>query len=249
LEKTDTRRGRLPSVASPFNIKQMHARSVQHARVAPRTSTALGVEALLVRDCERGGSGLLIPRPEVQVVVRFGPAARGGVDVHAFGARQRVHRKLIQDGQRAVTARLPLGVPATVLGVPASTLAASVVALEDLWGDIATRRLCARLADAPDIGSAAAILASAIAERMAGSEARHAGTELALAADRRAATERALSLSEAELREAVVKAVAELPARDPKMAGRVIGAIKKQFGDRADAQLAKKIAEEELAKG
>jgi uncharacterized protein YqeY len=55
-------------------------------------------------------------------------------------------------------------------------------------------------------------------------------------------------LSEAELREAVVKAVAELPNKDPKMAGRVIGAIKKEFGDRADAQLAKKIAEEELAK-
>jgi hypothetical protein len=30
------------------------------------------------------------------------------------------------------------------------------------------------------------------------------------------------------------------------MAGRVIGAIKKQFGDRADAQLAKQIAEELL---
>jgi uncharacterized protein YqeY len=56
-------------------------------------------------------------------------------------------------------------------------------------------------------------------------------------------------LSEAELREAVVKAVAELPAKDPKMAGRVIGTIKKQFGDRVDAQLAKKMAEEELAKG
>ena len=56
-------------------------------------------------------------------------------------------------------------------------------------------------------------------------------------------------LSEAELREAVVKAVAELPTRDPKMAGKVIGAIKKQFGDRANAQLAKKMAEEELAKG
>lgn len=55
-------------------------------------------------------------------------------------------------------------------------------------------------------------------------------------------------LSEAELRDAVAKAVAELPARDPKMAGRVIGAIKKQFGDRADAQLTKKLAEEELAK-
>ena len=55
-------------------------------------------------------------------------------------------------------------------------------------------------------------------------------------------------LSEAELREAVVKAVAELPTKDPKMAGRVIGAIKKQYGDRADAQLAKKLIDEELAK-
>ncbi|HEY6174756.1 MAG TPA: GatB/YqeY domain-containing protein [Kofleriaceae bacterium] len=55
-------------------------------------------------------------------------------------------------------------------------------------------------------------------------------------------------LSEAELREAVIKAIAELPTRDPKMAGKVIGAIKKQFGDRANAQLAKKLAEEELAK-
>jgi uncharacterized protein YqeY len=56
-------------------------------------------------------------------------------------------------------------------------------------------------------------------------------------------------ITEAELREAVVKAVAELPARDPKMAGRVVGAVKKLYGERADAQLAKKLAEEELAKG
>ena len=55
-------------------------------------------------------------------------------------------------------------------------------------------------------------------------------------------------LDEAELRDAVAKAVAELPQKDPKMAGRVIGAVKKQFGDRVDAQLAKKIAEELLAK-
>ena len=56
-------------------------------------------------------------------------------------------------------------------------------------------------------------------------------------------------LSEGELRDAVARAVAELPQKDPKMAGKVIGAIKKQFGDRADAQLAKKLAEELLAKG
>jgi uncharacterized protein len=54
-------------------------------------------------------------------------------------------------------------------------------------------------------------------------------------------------LSEAELRDAVAKAVAELPQKDPKMAGRVVGTIKKQFGDRADAQLVKKLAEELLA--
>lgn len=53
-------------------------------------------------------------------------------------------------------------------------------------------------------------------------------------------------VGEAELRAAVAKVVAELPQKDPKMAGRVIGAIKKQFGDRADAQLTKKIAEELL---
>ena len=55
-------------------------------------------------------------------------------------------------------------------------------------------------------------------------------------------------LSEAELRDAVGKAVGELPAKDPKMAGRVIGSLKKQFGDRVDAQLAKKLVDEELAK-
>lgn len=55
-------------------------------------------------------------------------------------------------------------------------------------------------------------------------------------------------LSEAELRDAVATAVAELPSRDPKMAGRVVGAIKKQFGDRADALLAKRLAEEALTK-
>lgn len=53
-------------------------------------------------------------------------------------------------------------------------------------------------------------------------------------------------MSEAELRDAVAKAVSELPSKDPKQAGRVIGAIKKQFGERADAQMVKKLAEELL---
>jgi uncharacterized protein len=52
--------------------------------------------------------------------------------------------------------------------------------------------------------------------------------------------------SEDELRVAVAKAVGELPAKDPKMAGKIIGAIKKQFGDRADGALVKKLADEAL---
>ena len=54
-------------------------------------------------------------------------------------------------------------------------------------------------------------------------------------------------LSEAELREAVAKVVAGLPVKDPKMAGKVIGMVKKELGDRADAQLTKKIADELLS--
>jgi len=54
------------------------------------------------------------------------------------------------------------------------------------------------------------------------------------------------AIDEAELRQAVAAVVAGLPQKDPKMAGRVIGAIKKQYGDRADAQLVKKLAEEAL---
>jgi uncharacterized protein YqeY len=55
------------------------------------------------------------------------------------------------------------------------------------------------------------------------------------------------AIDEAELRAAVAEVVGELTQKDPKMAGKVIGAIKKQYGDRADAQLTKKIAEELLS--
>jgi len=54
-------------------------------------------------------------------------------------------------------------------------------------------------------------------------------------------------ISEAELRTAVAEAVAALPSKDPKMAGKVVGSLKKQFGDRVDAALAKKLADEALS--
>jgi AraC-like DNA-binding protein len=153
--------------------------------MAPGPATASPVAALFVYECERDMPRVAIPRPEIHLVVRFGPSARSGLDVHAIGAHQRVHRKIIRGGQRAVTARLRLGVPEAVLGVPASAIAGRIVALEDLWGDVAARLLCERLADARDARAAAAILESAIGERLTSADGRASRAQLASdAADR-----------------------------------------------------------------
>ncbi|MCY1044970.1 AraC family transcriptional regulator [Corallococcus sp. bb12-1] len=163
----------------------MHALPVHPSRVAPSASAASAVAALFVDERDRDVPGVLIPRPEVQLVVRFGPLARRGLDAHALGGRQRVHRKLIRSGQRTVTARLHLGSHEAVLGVPASAIAGGIVALEDLWGDAATRRLFDRLGDARDTADAAAILEGAIAERLALADGRRARAQLALDAAER----------------------------------------------------------------
>jgi AraC-like DNA-binding protein len=163
----------------------MHASTGHPDRIAPSPRAASAVAALFVYECDRDMPRVAIPRPEIQLVVRFGPSARRGLDVHAFGGRQTVHRKVIRSGQRTVTARLHLGASEAVLGVPAFAMAGRIVALEELWGDAATQRLCDRLADARDTVDAAAILESAIAERLAIAEVRRAGAQLALdAADR-----------------------------------------------------------------
>jgi AraC-like DNA-binding protein len=155
-----------------------------------RESTMMSVNAnavasLSVYECDRDEKRVAIPRPEIQLVVRFGASARGGLDVHARGVGMTVHRKLIRRGQRSVTARLPFGVSEAVLGTPASALAGRIVSIEELWGDAATRRLFDRLAGARDTAEAAAILESAIAERRATIDERRARARFAKdAADR-----------------------------------------------------------------
>lgn len=56
-------------------------------------------------------------------------------------------------------------------------------------------------------------------------------------------------LSDDELRAAVRAAIAAVGAKDPKMAGRVVGEVMKQHKGRVEAGAAKRVAEEELAKG
>lgn len=158
----------------------MFASATAQRRIAPSASTAAAVSALFVNEFDCDMLRVAIPRPEIHLVVRLGPSAQHGLDVHAMGIRQKAHRKLIRGGQRTVMARLRLGAHVAVLGVPASVIAGNVVALEDLWGDAAARRLRDRLANVRDMVGAAAVLDGAIAERLALADGRRDRTRLAL---------------------------------------------------------------------
>lgn len=150
--------------------------------IAPSRPAASAVAAFFVDETDRDSHRVALPRPEIQIVVRFGPSARNGLDVHAFGMQQTVRRKLIRRGQRAVTARLHLGASKAVLGVPASEVAGSILALEDLWGGAAVQRLLDQLIGVSDTIEAVAIMEGAIAERLALAQARDAEVPLALKA-------------------------------------------------------------------
>jgi AraC-like DNA-binding protein len=143
----------------------MQLRSAHLNRVAPKRSAACAVAALFGYEYDRDLPRIAIPRPAVQIVVRFGPSARDGLDVHAFGVQRRVRRKLIRAGQRVVMASLHPGTSKAVLGVAADAIAGQVIELDDLWGRDATQRLLDQLAATRVTSEAAEVLESAIASR------------------------------------------------------------------------------------
>lgn len=144
----------------------MHASVARAERVtAPARGT--DVEALLVFDCTRDVPLVALPRAEVQVVVRFGPSAERGLDVHVMGPKRTAHRKLIRRGQSSVTARLDVGAAVNVLGVPGALVADRITALADLWGEARTERLLDRLSGTRSQREAAEVLGAALAERRA----------------------------------------------------------------------------------
>lgn len=153
-------------------------------RVLPSMATASAVAALSLHECAHDVPLVAIPRPEISLVVRFGPSARNGLDMHAMGVRERAHRKLVPGGLRTVVARLQLGAHEAVLGAAASEIAGRVVALEGLWGERATGQLADRIARASTPADAAAVLDSAIAGRLAVADVRSDRVQLALDAAR-----------------------------------------------------------------
>lgn len=185
LGKTDMPHPRLRHVKDRKHNRSMLESAAHPKRIVPRASTASAIAALSVTECASDRSLIAIPRPEVQIVARFGPSARNGLDIHAMGAQQKVRRKLIRAGQRAVTVRLHLGATEAVLGVPASEITGRILDLDDLWGEPPTRRLLDRLATARTVSDATTILETAISERLTSVDAHRPRSHLALRATER----------------------------------------------------------------
>jgi AraC-like DNA-binding protein len=213
----------------------MNGNPVHSNHLAPGASAASAVAALFVIECDRDVSLTAIPRPEVHLVVRFGPAARNGLDIHALGSQQRVRRKIIRAGQRTVSARLQLGATETVLGVPASAIAGRIFSLDELWGNAATRQLLDRLSNARNSVNAAEIVESAIIERLAVVSASRVKSHLALEATERLVSSSVnvvafdLGVSERHLRRVFRDAIGVSPKAFAKLARfhRALGAARK----------------------
>jgi len=139
-----------------------------HTTITERRSPApiAAVSSMRIDECDVDVAGIALPSPQVHLSVRFGPALKNGIDLHVMGVRDSVRRKMVRGGQRAVIARLQLGVPASVLGVPASALVGGIVDLGDVWGSAASRRLADQLANARTTSEAALVLDDAIAARV-----------------------------------------------------------------------------------
>lgn len=199
---------------------ELHRRSV-----APSPPMASAVAAFLVEEIDRDSHRVALPCPQIQIVVRFGPTARNGLDAYALGMQETVRRKLIPRGQRAVTARLRLGASKAVLGVPACAVAGSVLELEDLWGGAAVQRLLDRLVGVSDTIEAVGILEGAIAERLAHVQVRDSEVPFALEAAARLMSSATVSsvagelgVSERHLRRLFREAVGMSPKQFARLA-------------------------------
>ena len=144
----------------------MHIGSIHREQATPNTSVPSIVDALFADECLMDEMRVAIPRPELHLVVRFGPSASRGLDIHVLRARQRVIRKIIRKGQWTVLARLQLGTARAVLGAPPSAFNGHVVPLEEVWSAAEAQSLYDDLATVTKATDAAMILERAIAARV-----------------------------------------------------------------------------------
>jgi len=197
---------------------------LNRSSVPPSRPIASAVASFRVDKIDRDSHLVALPCPEIQIVFRFGPSARDGLDAHALGMHHTVRRKLIRRGQRAVTARLRLGASKAVLGVPASVVGGSVLPLEDLWGVAGVQRLLGRLAGVGDTVEAVRIIEASIAGRLARAEAPAVEVPLALEAAERlvggkvSSVAASLGVSERHLRRVFREAIGMSPKQFARLA-------------------------------
>lgn len=202
----------------------MHDMELSRRSVAPSRPIASAVASFWVDEIDRDSQRVALPCPEIQIVFRFGPSARNGLDAHAFGMHHTVRRKLIRRGQRAVTVRLKLGASKAVLGVPASVVAGSILPLEDLWGAAVVQRLLDQLACVSETSEAVSIIEASIAARLARAAAPDVEVPLALtAADRLVGAKvssvaASLGVSERHLRRVFREAIGMSPKQFARLA-------------------------------
>jgi hypothetical protein len=75
LDKSDKRARMVARRRARNQTRLVLASAAHHGRIAPSASTASALSALFMYDCARDSPGVVIPRPEVQLVVRFGPSS------------------------------------------------------------------------------------------------------------------------------------------------------------------------------
>lgn len=216
LAKTDIRGVAVPASRGMQNRRmQVAAPSERHL-----VSTDSPLTAWSAREFDKEKPRVAIPHAQVQIVVRFGPASRDGVDIHVLGAQRTVRRKFVRGVQRSLVARCSLECSVKVFGVFGSELAGRIAPLESLWGEEATLTLRERLASASDLAQAAVLLDAAVAGRVDANDAGDSGGGLVAEATRRlsCASVRTvandLGISERHLR---------------RLFGRVVGMSPKQF--------------------
>jgi AraC-like DNA-binding protein len=144
----------------------MHSVPIHREQATSNTSVPSIVDALFADECIMDEMRVAIPRPELHLVVRFGPSASRGLDIHVLGARQHVIRKIIRKGQWTILARLQLGTAKAVLGAPPSTFNGHVVPLEAVWSAGEAQSLYDDLSTVTKATDAAVFLERAIAARL-----------------------------------------------------------------------------------
>lgn len=152
-----------------MNIDAIHRDPVAFSHAA-----ASIVDAIFTDECHADELKVALPRPELHLMVRFGPALKRGLDIHVLGARQRVTRKVIPKGQWTIMARLRLGHANAILGAPPAAFNGHPVPVEDVWSATETQTLYDALSTATKAADAAAILERTIAARLSRGRA-HAG--------------------------------------------------------------------------